>query len=59
MEFGDRLFWGIMILIGVILIWLGLLPASAPVWVGAVLGGFGGFGFIKFGPRPRDKERGE
>ena len=56
MEFGDRLFWGIMILIGVILIWLGLFPASAPVWIGAILGGFCGFALIVFGPRPRDKE---
>jgi predicted small integral membrane protein len=53
MTFGDRLFWGIMTLIGVVLLWLGVLPGEAPAWIGITLGAMGGLALVLFGPRPR------
>jgi len=61
MAFGDRLFWGIMIFIGVNLFWLGLLAGTIPMWVGAIVGVLACLAMIKYGPRPKtdEPERGE
>ena len=61
MEFGDRLFWGIMVFIGISLIWLGLLEDFLPMWVGAIVGIMGFFATIKYVPRPKtdDNHAGE
>ncbi len=61
MAFGDRLFWGIMIFIGVNLFWLGLLAGTIPMWVGTIVGVLGSLAMIKYGPRPKtdEMERGE
>ncbi|MCB2191281.1 MAG: hypothetical protein KQI62_06930 [Deltaproteobacteria bacterium] len=56
MEFGDRLFWGIMIFLAFISLWLGALEAYTPLWLGIVLGAVAGVLFVKFGPTPRTDE---
>ena len=56
MEFGDRLFWGIMVFIGINLIWLGLLEDILPMWVGAIVGIIGLFATIKYVLRPKTDE---
>ncbi len=56
MEFGDRLFWGIMIFIGINLLWLGLLENYVSMWVGAVVGLIGLFAAIKYIPKPKTED---
>ncbi len=56
MTFGDRLFWGIMVFIGINLFWLGVLEEYLPMWVGAIVGIMGLLGVIKFVPKPRIEE---
>lgn len=55
MTFGDRLFWGIMLFVGVVLFWLGLVPASAPAFIAILLGILCCILLIVFGPRPKSK----
>jgi len=55
MAWGDRLFWGIVILIGILFLWLGLLEKFVPIWVGVVLGFFALFVMLKYGPRPKER----
>ena len=58
-EFGDRLFWGILIFIGAIFLWLGILERFAPIWIGAVVGFIAGGLFIFYGPGERaESEKG-
>lgn len=52
MEFGDRLFWAIMIFLGVMFFWLGILEANIPLWIGAISGAVFGLAFVKYGPHP-------
>jgi len=61
MEFGDRLFWGIIIFIGVNLLWLGLLANTISMWVGTIVGVLACLAVIRYGPRPKteESERGE
>lgn len=56
MEFGDRLFWGIMVFIGINLFWLGMLEDYLPMWVGAIVGIIALLAIIRFVPRPRTEE---
>ncbi len=56
MEFGDRLFWGIMVFIGINLFWLGMLEEYLPMWVGAIVGIIALVATIIFVPRPRTEE---
>lgn len=56
MEFGDRLFWGIMVFVGTILLWLGVLERIAPLWVGAIIAALASFTMVKYGPRPKAQE---
>lgn len=59
MAWGDRLFWGIVILIGILFLWLGLLEKFVPIWVGIILGFFALFAMLKYGPRPKERGEGE
>ncbi len=56
MAFGDRLFWGIMVFIGINLFWLGVLEEHLSQWFGAVLGVLGCLAAIKFIPPPKLEE---
>lgn len=56
MEFGDRLFWAIMIFIGITLFWVGVLETFIPLWTGAILGAVAGVAFINFGPHSKFEE---
>jgi len=56
MTFGDRLFWGIMVFIGINLFWLGMLEEYLPMWVGAIVGIIALLATIKFVPRPGTEE---
>ncbi len=55
MTFGDRLFWGIMCFVGIVLFWVGLLPASAPAIIGIALGVVCCVLLVLFGPRPKSE----
>jgi len=58
MELGDRIFWGVIFFIGVILIWLGVLEKFIPLWVGVIVGIFVFLAFLMYGLRPiEEKER--
>jgi hypothetical protein len=54
-EFGDRLFWGILIFLAFLFLWLGIFEKFAPLWVGAVLGFITGVLFVFFGPGGKAK----
>ena len=56
MEFGDRLFWGIMVFIGINLLWLGMLEEYVSMWVGCAVGIAALLAVIKFVPRPKTEE---
>lgn len=58
MEFGDRLFWGIMVFIGINLFWLGMLEEYLPMWVGCIVGIAALLAVIKFVPRPKQESQG-
>ena len=53
LEFGDRLFWGILIFIAFLFLWLGIFEKYSPLWVGVFLGGIAGTSFVLFGPGGR------
>lgn len=55
MTWGNRLFWGIIVFIGINLFWIGLLERFAPVWIGTILGIAFIVGYLKYGPRPKDE----
>lgn len=56
MTMGNWLFWGIMIFIGVNLIWLGLVERFVPQWVGAIIGFLLFLAILKYGPREKEEE---
>ena len=62
MSFGNRLFWGIIVWVGVIFIWLLAIDplfseemSHYMVWIGVVIGAALCGSYIAFGPRPTDK----
>jgi hypothetical protein len=57
LEFGDRLFWGILLFIAVIFAWLGVFEKYFPLWLGAIVGFVGGFLFVLLGPGARGAAR--
>ena len=59
MAWGDRLFWGIVVLIGIIFLWLGVLEKFVSLWVGIIVGFFALFVMLKYGPRPKGREGGK
>lgn len=58
MTTGNWIFWGIMVWIGVNLIWIGLFPAL-PAWIGTIIATGLAAVTIKFGPRPIEEEHEE
>jgi len=55
MTTGNWVFWGIIVWIGVMFIWLGLVP-FLPAWIGAIIATVLAFVTFKFGPRPKAEE---
>ena len=53
MVFGDKLFWGIMLFIGVNLFWLGVLEDYISLWFAPIVGTIGTLSVIKFIPPPK------
>jgi hypothetical protein len=53
MVFGDKLFWGVMLFIGVNLFWLGVLEDYIPLWLAPIVGIIGTLSVIKFVPPPK------
>ena len=56
MGFGDRLFWGIMLFIGINLFWLGVVEEYLSIWFAAVLGLVALVCAIKYLPKPKTEE---
>jgi len=57
MEMGDRIFWGGILFVSVIFVWLGLLERFIPLWVGAGVGILAFFAILIYGPRPKEEEK--
>jgi predicted small integral membrane protein len=55
MVFGDKLFWGIMLFIGINLFWLGVLEDHIPLWLAPIVGVIGTLSVIKFVPPPKSE----
>jgi len=56
METGDRIFWGVILFVGVLFVWLGGLEGFIPLWVGMVLGFLALLALLILGPRPKEEE---
>jgi hypothetical protein len=56
MAIGDWIFWGVIVLLGVNLIWLGVVEKYTPLWVGWIIGGVLCFIIIKYAPRVGEEE---
>ena len=54
MTWGNWLFWGIMVFIGIIFIWLALFEKLIPLWVGLVIALAGFSAVIVYGPRLKE-----
>ena len=54
MNTGDRAFWGVMLFVGVILVWLGGLEKIIPLWVGTIIGIAAFLILLIYGPRPKE-----
>jgi len=59
MLIGDWIFWAVIAVLGVNLIWLGLVEKHAPLWVGWIIGGLIAFVLLKYGPRVGEGEEEE
>ncbi|MBN2186642.1 MAG: hypothetical protein JW732_04235 [Dehalococcoidia bacterium] len=51
MMIGDWIFWAVIVLLGINLIWLGVLEEHAPLWVGWIIGGVLAFIILRYAPR--------
>ena len=49
-------FWGIMVMIGVSILWVGVFEKFAPIWVGIIIGGVCMVTIMKYGPQPKEEE---
>jgi len=59
MLIGDWIFWAVIAVLGVNLIWLGVLEKYAPLWVGWIIGAGIAFFLLKYGPRVGEGEEEE
>lgn len=53
---GTWRFWGIMALIGISILWVGVLEKFAPIWVGIIVGCVAMVTIMKYGPQPEGEE---
>jgi len=56
MTWGNWLFWGILVFVGINFLWLGLLEEFVPLWVGTVVGFIIFLAMLIFGPREKEEE---
>lgn len=56
MTWGNWLFWGILVFLGIIFLWLGLLEDYIPLWVGAAIAFIAFLALLVFGPREKVEE---
>jgi hypothetical protein len=54
MTWGNWLFWGILVFVGINFLWLGLLEQYIPQWVGALIGLIAFLGLLIYGPREKE-----
>jgi hypothetical protein len=66
MSFGNRLFWGIIVWVGIIFIWLMAIDplfseeqTHSMIWIAVVLGAVVCGLYIAFGPKPKEVEEEE
>lgn len=53
---GTWFFMAVMVWIGFIFFWLGVVEKYVPMWVGAILATLLAIAVFKYGPRPREEE---
>jgi len=56
MTWGNWLFWGILVFVGINFLWLGLLEDYIPLWVGTVVGFIIFLAMLIYGPREKEEE---
>lgn len=56
MTWGNWLFWGILVFVGINFLWLGLLEDYIPLWVGTVVGFIIFLAMLIYGPREKAEE---
>lgn len=56
MTWGNWLFWGILVFVGINFLWLGLLEEFVPLWVGTVVGFIIFLAMLIYGPREKAEE---
>lgn len=56
MSRGNWIFWSIIVFIGFNLLWLGVVEAYVPQWIGAVIGLIISVALFRYGPREEEAE---
>jgi len=59
MDWGNWLFWSVVVWIGFNLIWIGAVSEHVKAWVGAIIATLLAAAVFKFGPRIQEEETGE
>jgi len=59
MDWGNWLFWSVVVWIGFNLIWIGAVSEHAKAWIGAIIATLLAAAVYKFGPRIKEEEAGE
>jgi hypothetical protein len=59
MDWGNWLFWSVVVWIGFNLIWIGAVSEHVKAWVGAIIATLLAAAVFKFGPRIKEEEAGE
>jgi hypothetical protein len=59
MDWGNWLFWSVVVWIGFNLIWIGVVSEHVKAWVGAIIATLLAAAVFKFGPRIQEEEAGE
>jgi len=52
---GNWLFWAVLVWMGVMFLWMGILP-QVPAWIGLIIATILAVIVFKFGPRPKYDE---
>jgi len=54
MTWGNWLFWGILVFVGINFVWLGWLEQYIPQWIGGLVGLLAFLGLLIYGPREKE-----
>jgi predicted small integral membrane protein len=59
MTWGNRLFWSIIVIIGIHLFWFRVMERFLPLWVATIIGVAFAVYYVGYGPGPNGKQRKE